>query len=189
MKKDIAVAFSILLMCFLSAYLFFTGYVNLDTANALYESKLILSGGKYFYDFFETSPPMFLYVFFPVVFVMRWFPALNFQYALFFYFLFLSLFSITLCRLLSSNRILILVITFALIITGVCYFGQREEISIALTLPYFFLLSNRLEKKAVNTYFSLLIGFLAGIGFATKPHFCIPFFLSEGYEPADVDDD
>src|SRR3990167_8842317 len=168
MKNILLLSFAVLCLCALSAYLFFNSYVNLDAANALYEAKVILSGGKYFYDFFETTPPMFLYVFFPVVLVLKWFPIIQFQYVIFFYFLFLSIFSAFLCGLLLKNQLLNLVVLFSFIIVGFGYFGQREEITIVLSIPYFFLLANRLEGKQFNFYLPLLIGLMAGIGFRSE---------------------
>jgi hypothetical protein len=106
------------------------------------------------------------------------------------YFLLISLLSLLLCHILLKNilpnrpiNIAILTSAFALvyIVFGVGYFGQREQIALILTAPYFLLLTLRLEKKKVSNYLYILVGILGGIGFAAKPHFCIPFFLAEIY--------
>ena len=182
----------LLFFCFsaLSIYLLPISFINLDSANALYEAKLMLSGGQYFYQFFETSPPMFLYVFLPLAFIIKSIPSIRFDIGIYYYFYILSLISFFLCYVFSNlifqkqsikQIIFLSSIAFLFLISGELYFGQREQIALIFTLPYFLLLVCRLEKRDIRPTVSFIIGIIAGIGFAAKPHFCIPFFLAELY--------
>lgn len=174
---------------FLSAYIQFTTSMNIDAANALHEAKLLFSGGKYFYDFYETTPPMFLYLDFPVVEILKYVPNANFFVVFFLYYVALSIVTIIFSACIlnkiyddseSLQKILaILVIAFVMLVEPPYYFGQREHTSVILTIPYFLLFSLRLESKNENNFLTVLISIFAGIGFAIKPQFCLAFFLTE----------
>ena len=90
-------------ICALSAYMQLTTSMNIDACNALNESKLLFSGGKYFYNFYETTPPMFLYLNFPIVEAIKYFPLINFFVIFFSYYLLLALVSIWLCSKLINE--------------------------------------------------------------------------------------
>ncbi len=60
-------------------------------------------------------------------------------------------------------------------------FGQREHLLLILIMPYLLLTSYRMQHKSVSLFLAVVIGFIAGIGFAIKPFFCVTFFLVECY--------
>lgn len=175
----------------LSIYIQYTTNINVDASNALHESSLMLSGGKYFYDFFETTPPMYFYLLFPVAFCIKHFPSIYFVFFYVFYTLIISLISLLLCAL-FIKKILpdhkkIVMYSFILLIAAVFalqppyYFGQREYFTLLLTTPYFLLLALRIQKTKINHYLAFLTALIASAGFCIKPHFCIPFVLTELY--------
>src|SRR6185437_2828635 len=47
------------------------GALNSDVASLLYDTKLLLMGGTYVKDFFETNPPMVLYLYAPVILIEK----------------------------------------------------------------------------------------------------------------------
>ena len=60
-------------------------------------------------------------------------------------------------------------------------FGQREYLCVVLVMPYLALSAARAqENHEVDTLGSLLVGLLAGIGFAIKPYFLAVPALIEG---------
>lgn len=194
MPKNSLCWFSILSSLFilaLSFYIQFTTPINLDSANTIHESILLFSGGKFFTDFFETTPPMFLYVNFPVSFILMHFKNANMFIVFSIYYTLLSVSMLSICYALSkklfsaSDKIKMLLFMLAssavFLDIGALYFGQREHTALIFTLPYFLLLALRLEKIPVNEKFCLFVGILGGIGFSIKPHFCLPFILSELY--------
>ncbi len=172
---------ALLLLCALSTYIEFTAQMNADSANALHNAEILFAGGKYFTDFYETTPPMFLYLNFPVVEILKYFPSSNLFIVFFSYYFLLTLSMIYLCALLIEKKLFVLCITFIFLVIGVLYFGQREHTALIFTLPYFLLMTLRLEGKKVDDTLCILIGILAGIGFSVKPQFCLAFFFSEIY--------
>lgn len=190
-KYSLIFTFGLLCIITISAYIQFNTDMNLDASNGLHEATLLFSGGKYFHDFYETTPPLFLYLNFPIVEILKHTGSSYFFIVFFCYYLLLSLTSVSLCYLLSkkifSNTEEIFRISFLLIIAAVfliqlpCFFGEREHTAIILTLPYFLLLSLRADQKKVSIGLCAIVAVFSGIGFAIKPQFCIPFFLSEIY--------
>ena len=82
--------------------------------------------------------------------------------------------------------------TFAFLIFPTTEFGQRENVMMIFTLPYFLLVAIRCEHFAqddgelarddkVHRWQALLIGVVAGLGFAIKPYFLVAFILTECY--------
>ena len=172
-----------------SAYIQFTTSMNIDACNALHEATLLFSGGKYFFDFYETTPPMFLYFDFPMVFILKHYPELNFFMVFFLYYLTLSTMTVALSYFIVNKifkdteniqkSIFLLTIAFVLLVQPPYFFGQREHTALILTIPYFLLFALRLESKKIDTVLTVIIAILASVGFAIKPQFCLAFFLTE----------
>jgi hypothetical protein len=82
----------------------------------------------------------------------------------------------------SWGKLIILsLILFLFIILPLSEFGQRENLIVILTLPYFFSVTCRLQEKPVHFWAALCIGLLAGIGFCIKPFYLFSFLLVESY--------
>ncbi len=150
-----------------------------------------LAGGNYANDFFETNPPLLLYVSMPPAFFIQWTqlsPVLVMRlYVFLLAFLSLFLCNIFLRRLYSTSSTFLyraaLLLTLAVIflILPMQEFAQREHLILILVMPYFFLMAVRLEKTPVNQWLATLTGCLAGVGFAIKPFFLITPFIIELY--------
>lgn len=161
-----------------------------DVRSLLHATERLLKGGNYATDFFETSPPMILYLYIPSVIFSK---LLSIQLILtlqIFIFL-LASFSLFLCYT-FINKIFysqdtelahLFVITLAIIflLLPLNELGQREHLLIILMMPYLFLTICRLEHMSINIYHAALIGFLAALGFAIKPYFVATFLAIEFY--------
>ena len=170
---------------------------NWDISWGLYEADRLLAGGNYAKDFFEPSPPMFLYLYsIPVAFSHIFVIPLTLAFRLFIFGLAST--SLFICyKLLSSSRniltkpfylklfLLTLAVTF-LALPLPTDFGQREHIFFILIMPYLLLVFNRLLDREPSVRFSytlknILIGLLAGIGLAIKPFFPMTLIVIEVY--------
>jgi hypothetical protein len=162
--------------------------LNFDVSWLMTVANKLLLGGHYYTDFVETNPPLILYLYTPAVILAR-ITHLSFSIAFKIYAFTLAVGSLYICNILlrkifddSYNSIryaLLVVIAFAWVLMPGYSFGEREHFAIMLTLPYLFLLDLRLAKKALNFYLVVLLGFMAGIGFAIKPHFLFALILCE----------
>ena len=172
-----------------SACIQFTSSMNIDAANALHEATLLFSGGKYFYQFYETTPPMFFYLYFPIVEAIKYFHSNHFFTIYFLFYAILTtlilVISAHLLKIKNYNRtkihIMLIGLAAIILLQPPFYFGQREFVTFILTIPYYLLFSNRLAGHDVKMTIALFVGLLAGIGFSIEPHFCLAFLLSEGY--------
>lgn len=147
-------------------------------------------GGNYQQNFFENNPPMILYLYaFP-----EWISEkMNFNHIIvirvFTYLL--SILSLALsCKIVNkifkdndglTKTSFLIGLTFCYWLLPVYEFGQREHWMIMLVMPYLLLAVLRCKGEAVFSKFSVLIGVLAGIGFALKPHFLLTFVFIEIY--------
>lgn len=179
---------------FLIAFAYFLQTKMLLTADVAYlihVSSQVMDGGTYVSDFFETNPPMILYIYMPVVIALKKFP-ISIWYALHSYiFLLASLSSFT-CYLLlkrifcrSEERIYVysflLAIIFVLFYLPANQFGQREHILMMVMLPYIFSTALLLENKPINCYAAFLLSLFMAIGIALKPYFLVSLVLMECY--------
>lgn len=161
-----------------------------DVIWLFYLADKVLHGGKYLQDFFEINPPLSIYIYVPAVLISKIF-SLSPIHSARSYVFGLSLCSLFLCylqinRIFSKNEALgglgfLLSIVFVFIILPMSEFGQRENLLVILTLPYFLSLVCHLKKKPVSTGCAILIGLMAGIGFAIKPFYIISLSFVESY--------
>lgn len=165
-------------------------YLNYDVSWLLLAVNRMLEGGSYSQDFFETNPPLILYLYLPPVILSK---ALPVKLAVLFrsYLFLLVSGSLGACYFLLEklfkNDTSLFSLLFFLLLASVelvlpCYdFGQREHLLVLLTLPYFLLLACQLQKETISPVVALVLGLAAGLGFAIKPHFLMVLMLSEGY--------
>lgn len=164
--------------------------LNFDVSWLMKAANQLLSGRHYYADFIETNPPLILYVYMPAIIISK---MMHLSYAVAFkIYTFVVLAGVIfLCNILMRgvfNRKnqnirygLLIAITFALTLMPGYSFGEREHFAIMLTLPYLFLLNLRLADKILNYYLAILIGIIAGIGFAIKPYFLFALIACELY--------
>lgn len=159
--------------------------INHDVGWFLYIAGEALSGKKLYTDIIEVNPPLIVYAFV----ALKYFSQLTgirdlvvFQYAVFF----IALISIFLSyRILSfdiknSNRIYIPSLCFLLLYLFTTrnglMFGQREQLTVMLCLPYIFMTALRCRDVQFTKKISVITGVMAGLGIAMKPFF-IPVWL------------
>ena len=165
-------------------------FCNTDANWLLHVTSRFLRGGKYYYNFFETNPPMILYInVLPVLLAKGLHLSMSFVFRG--YVFLIAIFSAFLCTALIKKiyqqspawmwRMFVLALIFVFIVLPGHAFGEREHLALMLVAPYVFLVVLRARNLHLSTVFTLLIGILAGIGFAIKPYFVIPFGLVELY--------
>lgn len=190
MKQRIFLGSALFVIFALSIFIQTTLLFNCDISWLMLAAKRMLAGGTYTKDFFEPNPPMAIYIYIPAVLLAKA-TNLSSHWSLFLYVYLMSFISLFLCHKLlktiflkeDSRFIPVLMMTIAsvLLILPAGSLGQKENFLIILSLPYLLLVSSRLEKHEPSHSFSILIGLLAGIGFAIKPFFLIAFMLIEIY--------
>lgn len=176
-------------------------YIQWDVAWLVTESQKFFAGGHYGREFFDPNPPMILYLYFPIVWLSQH-TFLNTIQSIWAYTFFVGivswLISFKYVDLIFSGKnlektLLLAAIAFSYFILPVYEFAQREHFVVMLTTPYIFSAINLLtgiqysvaprwqvkrDRQGVRCLFSLIVGFLAGIGFAIKPFFLIiPLFI------------
>lgn len=165
-------------------------FLNWDVSWLMHAAKRLLNGGTYSHDFFETNPPLILYLYLPPILVNK---TLNINLALAFrcYIFLLSALSLSLCypflRKIFSKQdpilrsVFIVFLAAAYLILPLHELGQRDHLLVMLTLPYLLAVVYRLQGNSIKTGEAALLGLLAGLGFALKPHFLITLVLIELY--------
>lgn len=161
-----------------------------DVSWLLHAADSMLHGGHYNIDFFETNPPLILYLNMLPVFVSNHFhSSLITDFRIY-------IFTIAILIIMASNYLLkkifsqtdahiryclVIAITFSLLLLPVAEFGQREHIMAILTLPYLLIIVLRAMHRPIQWQIATFFGVLAGIGFALKPYFLITPLLIELY--------
>ncbi|OGO92816.1 MAG: hypothetical protein A3F10_04795 [Coxiella sp. RIFCSPHIGHO2_12_FULL_42_15] len=170
-------------------------YLNPDVPWLVNESQRFFAGGHYAIDFVDPNPPMILYLYFPIVILMRF--NFSFMSATLTYVSLLCFVSLLLCNNILNQTLekkderhywLLPALTFVFFITPQNIFSQREHLFIVLTLPYILLLGNLLRPQMRFSRFSIrgflfrcVIAILAGLGFCLKPYFFMILIVFEGY--------
>lgn len=191
-SRDRAYYFWLILCCFfvIAALMQSSIFCNTDARWLLHTTAKFINGGKYYHDFFETNPPMILYLNIPPVLLVK-FLHLPLGFIFRAYVFLLAVFSLAICSVLLKKiyhdrpkwmlRIFICALAYVFVIVPAHTFGEREHLALLLTAPYFFLAVLRGGNYKVSIKLAVLIGILAGCGFAIKPYFVIPFGLVELY--------
>ena len=162
--------------------------LSADIAWQLHIAELLARGGQLGRDVIEVNPPLSAWLEVPVVRLagaigVR--AALGHEAAV----LLLGTLSVMLLALAgehvsalrTAGRLVVFSLTVALALAfqAGLEVGQREQLAIMLTLPYFVLLAVRLEGADVHPWLARTIGVAAGFGFALKPFFVLPLLLGE----------
>ncbi len=194
LKKDFFnrfLFFSIIISIYLTGWFIQDNLVfNSDVSWLIHAASWLLQGASYANHFFESNPPLILYLYLPVLLFTKIF-AMDQVIALKLYVYIIASVSLFICHILLKRIFplqafircyLLIVLTCIFLIFPLNEFGQREHILVLLTFPYFLLMGCYLEKSdSTSNVLKFLIGILAGLGFAIKPYFYLPFFLVETY--------
>jgi hypothetical protein len=164
-------------------------FLNTDASWLLRCSIKLLHGGHYYTDFFETNPPLILWLNIPSIFIAQHLhldiPLVFriFIFAIDFFILCLSLKLLTRLFKEQTHYIDILLITIAIALLWLpgYAFAERDYLALVLTLPYFLLVALFLEREPSSQTMKITVGILAAIGFALKPYFLFAFILPECY--------
>ncbi|HEU5280377.1 MAG TPA: hypothetical protein VFU82_00090 [Gammaproteobacteria bacterium] len=169
---------------------FYQGSIYYDSDNSilLHEAARLWQGGSYTQQFFETSPPMILYLYLPVVWLAKWVSLP--LYLLFRAYVFaITLICLGLCYRLSDvlfhlqdkliQSLFFLSLLAILLIFPNHELGQREDLYFVMCLPYCFLVARHLNGGSAGLALKVVIGVLAGIAFSIKPFFVLTPIMLE----------
>lgn len=178
-------AFCLILAIIIQTHIYLVG----DDSWLLHTTISLLHGGRYNQDFFETNPPMILYLYTPAILINKLFP-ISLISSFKTYIFAVAIFSIYVCNSLlkqifaeSNNNLrdsILIAIAFSLLLLPAGEFGEREHVMIILSLPYLLLTILRAQNKTGKLAWGIL-GVFAGLGFALKPYFLITPLLIEIY--------
>lgn len=161
--------------------------VNHDSAWMLHVARRWLEGARLYVDVVEVNPPLIIMLLTPAAAISRLLGVWDISV---FYFGVLALAGISLwlvARTLSFSTLRleapILIVALAAIYVFLPHaeIGQREHLMLLLASPYLFAVALRSTGEEIPAGHAVVIGVLAGIGFALKPHFLIAFVGSEMY--------
>ena len=166
--------------------------INHDAGWYLYAAEAMLNGKRLYIDLIDVNPPMIFLLHMPPVIISD---VCGYPVTTIFNCFFLGLLacSLLLCNYLLNQclgtqaarprRFIIVALIFILMPFEMPWncFGQREHIMCILVLPYIFSTAAWLHGYRGKKPFLFLLGILAGIGFALKPHFLIVYLVVEMY--------
>jgi len=165
----------------------FTRSLNLDVAWHLYLASAVRGGARLYRDIADTNPPLIVFLSMIPVWladVLRLSQANAFNL----FVITAAAGSVAVCsRLISRIWTGISTEASGLIVAGLAFcvmpfvkfdFGQREHLAVLLLLPYVWLAAVP-GARTQSRLGSILIGAAAGLGFAMKPHFLLPWGLLE----------
>lgn len=164
-------------------------YIHPDVIYLMNIALRLISGGRYTHDFFETNPPMIMYLYLPAIYLAK-LTSINIIYIFRLYILALILISVlmsaSLLKKILRNDLLMYYWMLALLILILCFFpahefGQREHFLMILIMPYLFANILRLNNERLAASLTILIGIFAGIGLSLKPFFLTLIILPEIY--------
>jgi len=167
----------------------FRGYAGPDTGYLLDEAGRVLRGDRPYLDLVDMNPPMTLALNLAAV-LLAWRTGISeilaYQLGSTAVLLAALLLAVWVLRRLlpdevAHRRAIALLLAFALFALPGQDFGEREHLLLALVVPYVLLAAARAMGRRIPVVEALLIGLLAGIAFAFKPHFVLLWLAVEGY--------
>jgi hypothetical protein len=170
-------------------WLNFHTIANVDNGWLLYATQRYLNGEKPYVDFFETNPPLVLWLYMPPVYVAGEL-GLDVVHTFDAYVILLAAGSLALAfteirrhPLFGNPRygnLVFAAFAMGLLCASAPVFGEREHFFILLCLPYFAqsLLAEREPPWGMR---QCIIAVCAGIGFAIKPFFLLIWVAGEIY--------
>ncbi len=153
--------------------------LNSDVSWLIHAAQQLLHGGTYSNNFYETNPPLILYLYIPIIYLVK-LTHLSLSYALRMYIDILVGLSLFFCRaflisLQSISSLFLITLSIILLILPLSDFGQREHLTLIFIMPYLLLITARLDNKPIH--YPIIIGIMAGIGFCLKPFFLLSYGL------------
>lgn len=160
-------------------------FLNHDVAWVLYGSGVLLDGGWFGSDIVAANPPLIWWIYHVPNLAARLF-GIPVEHA---FRIFIT--AIAALSLIGSDRLLrvagyervwraVFILVCATLFTLGAYrdFGQREHITVMLSLPYVLAAGIRFDGFSLDRRTAVLIGLSAGLGIALKPYFAlVPLFV------------
>lgn len=172
----------------LAALIQLTLFLSSDVQYLTHVADMLLSGGKYGIDFYETNPPMILYLYMPPLLLHK-LTSIGLVTCLRFYVFVIAALSVMasfyyLKKLVHDT--FLQTISFSLLLFISLFlpanqFGQREHLYILLFTPYVFASACALSHIKLKNGISILTGLAAALGCCMKPYFLLPLILIELY--------
>ena len=156
-----------------------------DIAFLLHAAGQVLDGARLYVDILEINPPLIVWLNLPIVAAARWLgiaEITSYRVAV----VLLLCASLAACRWMLKHeeadhrRVLLLLIAFALFVLPRLDWGEREHLTLALTLPYLLLAVARLSGRSPGRPAALAAGAAAALGIAIKPQFVLLWLAREG---------
>jgi len=164
-----------------------------DVSWLLDVTRRFLSDGTYVNNFFENNPPMIIYLYCLPQWIATKFGVSHIVVFRIWVFT-LAWISLGFCAFLMRQyfdnedkheccyyAVILFVLAFVFFILPSYEFGQREHVTLLLVMPYFFTLVARFRQRYLNESILLIVGLMAGFGFAIKPYFLAALILPELY--------
>jgi hypothetical protein len=159
---------------------YLTTTLHHDVSWYLVATARMMDGARLYQDIIEVNPPLAFYLTVPPLAVARLTGVTPEAAFIGYVFVLVAASLLLVHRLLSIQPVtavyrwlMIFAAAGALTIAPVDVFGQREHLMLILALPYLFLFAARLSARSCDRRLALVIGILAGIGFALKPYFLL----------------
>lgn len=164
--------------------------MNHDVAWYLYGASRMTAGAKLYVDIIDINAPLIFYITLVPVWVSHlfgWSEVISFQI----YIAGLVILSFVLCARLtkqvfsltdeSLRQFFLALLMFLFFIYVRSDTGQREHLMFLLVMPYLVASIVRAQGEAIDRKLALLLGVLAGLGIALKPHFVLLWLSVEFY--------
>ncbi len=164
-------------------------YLNSDVSWLLTCTERLLHGGMYSTHFFETNPPLILFLYMPPL-ILTQLTGINITITAKVYFAVIAIACLVLCNSLLKKifhdkvalrlGFLFLLLNCFLVLPAREY-GQREHILMMFCMPYLLGMACRLQDYSLSKVQVITMGVLAAIGFALKPFYLLTFIGVELY--------
>ncbi|AKP72320.2 hypothetical protein AVI54_09390 [Piscirickettsia salmonis] len=158
--------------------------LNEDVLWLVTATQRLLAGGSYVNNFFETNPPLILYLYTPAVLLVKYIHV-TIGVAIYSLTFFIGIASLLLSYLILekfiNNKLTVNLLMISLLIIyfilPMYSFAEREHLMIMLVMPYI-LLSAAHDQICIKKLVRSFIGISAALGFCIKPYFVFtPLFI------------
>jgi len=164
-------------------------YAGPDTGFLLDEAARVLNGARLYTDLVEMNPPLIVLLNMGAVLFGRLLgisEILAYRLGCLAALLGTLALAVSLLRRLLPHalvlrRAIVLLLVFTLFNLPGQDFGEREHLLLMLAVPYLLLAAARATGREIPTSQAVLVGLLAAIGVALKPHFVLLWLATEGY--------
>ncbi|HEU0044648.1 hypothetical protein [Sphingomonas sp.] len=149
-----------------------------DVTGQLWIADQLRHGARLYLDISEPNPPLWFWLAMPIDAIADTVRARAADVLIVAIGCVTMLSLATCARLGSVRRLLLAYAAAILIIMPMRDLGQREQLTLILSLPYIFLAAMRREGMALPLWLALLVGVQAALGFALKHYFvAVPVLL------------